>query len=136
MPKNAETLLTDFYDAWRAHDLDLMGTYLPDDFSHSLNIPTKMLAVGGARQGKGASLRRLAEIFQGFDTQYLEPSRLIMRDSQAILEVHTRCQHRASGVWLDTRKQHVWLLEDGWPVKLQEFYDLEQFEAFMSRARR
>jgi ketosteroid isomerase-like protein len=109
MPKNTETLLTDFYDAWRAHDLDLMGTYLPDDFSHSLNIPTHTLSVGGVRQGKSASLRRLAEIFQGFDTQYLEPSRLIVRDSQAILEVHTRCQHRASGVWLDTRKQHVWL---------------------------
>jgi ketosteroid isomerase-like protein len=129
-------LLTDFYDAWRAHDLDLMGTYLPDDFSHSLNIPAQTLSVGGVRKGKGDALKRLAEIFQGFDTQYLEPGRLIMRDGQAILEVHTRCQHRASGVWLDTRKQHVWLLEDGWPVTLQEFYDLEQFEAFMSCARR
>jgi hypothetical protein len=60
------------------HDLDLMGTYLPDDFSHSLNIPTKTLSVGGARQGKGDALKRLAKIFNGFDTQYLEPSRLII----------------------------------------------------------
>jgi hypothetical protein len=97
MPKNAETLLTDFLQC---------------------------------------ALKRLAEIFNGFDTQYLEPSRLIMRDSLAIVEVHTRCQHHASGVWLDTRKQHVWLLEDGWPVKLQEFYDLEQFETFMNCTRR
>lgn len=135
MPKSAEALLTDFYDAWRAHDLDLMGTYLPDDFSHSLNIPAETLSVGGMRQGKHASLTRLAAIFQGFDTQYLEPSQMIVRGSQAIVEVHTRCKHRASGVWLDTRKQHVWLLEDGWPVRLSEFYDVEQFKSFMSSAR-
>ncbi|HZP10419.1 nuclear transport factor 2 family protein [Methyloceanibacter sp.] len=136
MAKSSEALLTDFYDAWRAHDLDLMGTYLPDDFSHLLNIPPETLSVGGERLGKRASLMRLAEIFDGFDTQYLEPGRMIVRDAQAIVEVHTRCKHRASGVWLDTRKQHVWLLEDGWPVKLSEFYDLEQFKTFINRARR
>jgi ketosteroid isomerase-like protein len=136
MRKSTETLLTDFYDAWRTHDLDLMGMYLPDDFSHLLNIPAETLSVGGLRQGKRASLKRLAEIFDGFDTQYLQPGRFIVRDSQAIVEVHTRCRHRASGAWLDTRKQHVWQLEDGWPVKLSEFYDLDQFKVFMSRTRR
>ncbi len=136
MAKSVGPLLTDFYDAWRAHDLDLMGTYLPDDFSHVMNIPEKTLSAGGERQGKYASLKRLADIFDGFDTQYLEPGRLIVRESQTIVEVHTRCQHRASGLWLDTNKQHVWLLEDGWPVKLCEFYDLDQFETFMNRARR
>src|SRR5581483_6706751 len=91
---------------------------------------------GRPAQGKRASLKRLAEVFDRFDTQYLQPGRFIVRDSQAIVEVHTRCRHRASGAWLDTRKQHVWQLEDGWPVKLSEFYDLEQFKTFINRARR
>jgi hypothetical protein len=60
-----------------------------------LNIPTKTLSVGGVRQGKGDGLKRLAEIFNGFDIQYLEPSRLIMRDSQAIVEVHTPAAYTA-----------------------------------------
>ena len=41
MSLSAETILTDIYDAWRAHNLDLLATYLPDDFSHFINVPTE-----------------------------------------------------------------------------------------------
>jgi ketosteroid isomerase-like protein len=101
-----------------------------------LNIPAELLAAGGARQGKAEAIARLQAIFSGFDTQYLEPGEIIVRGNCAMLEVHSRCQDRATGKWLDTTKKHVWLLEDGWPVKLSEFYDLEQFEIFMHAARR
>ena len=136
MQKTAQSMLIDIYDAWRAHDLDWFATYLPSDFSHSLNIPVEMLSVGGARQGKAATIERLQEIFKGFDTQYLEPGEIMLKGNCAMLDVHTRCQDRSSGKWLDTTKKHLWLLEDGWPVRLSEFYDLEQFEIFMNAARR
>jgi hypothetical protein len=29
-----ETIINDIYDAWRAQDLDLFASYLPDDFCH------------------------------------------------------------------------------------------------------
>jgi hypothetical protein len=54
MTKPAKAILADIYDAWRAHDLDWLGTYLPAGFSHSLNIPMEMLPAGGLRLGKGA----------------------------------------------------------------------------------
>ena len=136
MPKSARALLTDLYDAWRAHDLDLLAIYLPSDFSHSLNIPVEVLPVGGPRRGKGEAIERLKQIFKGFDTQYLEPGEIVTNGNRFILDVHTRCQERASGTWLDTKKKHVWLIEDGWPVELSEFYDLEQFEIFMNAVRR
>jgi hypothetical protein len=60
---------------------------------------------------------------------------MTLDQSRAVLDVHTRCKHRLSGKWLDTTKKHVWLLEDGWPVRLSEFYDLEQFAAFMKTTR-
>jgi hypothetical protein len=41
------TNLVDIYDAWRDHDLDRLASHLPADFSHSLNIPREILAVGG-----------------------------------------------------------------------------------------
>ena len=81
----------------RAHDLDWLASYLPSDFSHASNIPSEILSAGGARQGKAASLERLEEIFQGFDTQYLEPGEIVVSGNRAILDVETKCQHRSSG---------------------------------------
>ncbi|MGH6736159.1 MAG: nuclear transport factor 2 family protein [Methyloceanibacter sp.] len=129
------TNLADIYDAWRDHDLDRLASYLPADFSHSLNIPREMIAAGGDRQGKAATILRLQEIFEGFDTQCIDPGLMRPDETRVVLDVHTRCKHRPSGKWLDTTKTHVWLLEDGWPVSLSEFYDLEQFAAFMKRTR-
>jgi hypothetical protein len=131
----AKTTLAEIYDAWRDHDLDRLASYLPSDFSHYINIPAEMLAVGGARHGKEAAIERLRQIFDNFDTQSIEPGPMSLDDIGASLDVQTHCMHRASHSWLHTTKKHVWLLEDGWPVSLSEFYDLEQFEAFMKSAR-
>jgi hypothetical protein len=128
---SAEAVLTDIYDAWRAHDLDLLATYLPDDFSHSINIPAEMHPLGGLRCGNPAALERLGQIFQQFDTRRLEPNRITLDTNGAAIEVLTRCRHRESGAWLDTIKSNIWALEDGWPVGLEEIYDLDRFRTFM-----
>lgn len=135
MPDSAKSILTDIYDAWRAHDLDLLGTYLPADFSHTLNIPPEMLSLSGVREGKFAALQRLAEIFDNFDSQHIEPGEILLFGDKVVTDVVTRCQHRLSGKWLCTTKKHIWRLEDGWPVELLEFYDLDQFEAFLKTTR-
>ena len=49
MSLSGETILTDIYDAWRAHNLDLLATYLSDDFSHFINVPTEMHPLGEVR---------------------------------------------------------------------------------------
>jgi hypothetical protein len=90
----AKTNLVDIYDAWRDHDLDRLASYLPSDFSHHLNIPTELIAVGGVRHGKGAAIKRLRQIFDSFDTQHLEPRPMSL--------------HRSSRTWLHTTKKHVW----------------------------
>ena len=54
MTHSTQALLDDIYDAWLAHDLDLLATYLPDDFSHFINIPTEMHPLGEVRHGKAA----------------------------------------------------------------------------------
>ena len=136
MPGSAKATLIDIYDAWRAHDLDWLGSYLPADFSHSMNIPAGQLDLSGMRDGKLAVLTRLREIFDSFDTQHLEPGALTLCGNKAVAAVTTRCLHRSSGTWLCTTKKHVWRIEDGWPVELSEFYDLDEFEVFMKKARR
>jgi ketosteroid isomerase-like protein len=131
----AKTTLIDIYDAWRAKDFDWLGTYLPADFRHSMNIPIETLALGGTRDGKGAALDRLREIFQVYDTRHFEVGKLIVEADRASVEVTTRCLLRGTGACLHTTKKHIWLLEDGWPVQLSEFYDLAEFDAFLKHAK-
>lgn len=133
--KPAKTNLVDIYDAWRDHDLDRLASYLPSDFSHHINIPVEFLAMGGVRLGKQAAIERLAQIFDSFDTQFIEPGPMHLDDIGASLDVQSHCLHRSSRTWLHTTKRHVWLMEDGWPVSLSEVYDLREFEAFMKGAR-
>jgi hypothetical protein len=132
--KPAKTNLVDIYDAWRDHDLDRLASYLPSDFSHHINIPVEFLPMGGVRLGKQAAIERLAQIFDSFDTQFIEPGPLRLDDIGASLDVKSHCLHRSSKTWLHTTKRHVWLMEDGWPVSLSEVYDLREFEAFMKGA--
>ncbi len=134
MTHSARAILTDVYDAWRAQNLDLLVSYLPDDFFHSINIPTEMHPLGGLRRGKDAALERLGLIFQQFDTGHLETSHMALHATAANVEVRTRCQHRESGLWLHTTKTNLWTLEDGWPMRLLERYDLGHFQEFMKSA--
>ncbi len=134
MSNSAQVILTDIYDAWRTQNLDLLATYLPDDFSHFINIPIEIHPLGEVRHGKSAVLERLGLIFQEFDTKRLEVSHIALNTNGVAVEVQTRCQHRESGALLDITKSNLWTLEDGWPVKLFEHYNLDRFRAFLKAA--
>ncbi len=131
MPKNARETLIDIYDAWRTNNFEWLASYLPADFSHSMNIPTDQFALSGFRQGKTESLNRLREILESFDSRHLDVGKLIVGQATATVDVTTRCERRSTGAWLRTTKKHVWRLEDGWPVSLSELYDLEEVHAFI-----
>lgn len=47
-----ETIITDIYDAWRAQDLEWLASYLPEDFSHMVYVPTEIHPLGGLCSGK------------------------------------------------------------------------------------
>jgi len=134
MTNSVEALLTDIYDAWRAENLDLLATYLPDDFSHFINIPTELHPLGEVRHGKAAVLERLGLIFEQFAVERLETSHFAINAHSATVEVRKCCRHRESGASLDLTRSDLWTLEDGWPVKLFEHYDLDRFGDFMRTA--
>ena len=132
MADMTESMLTDIYDAWRLRNLDWLATYLPDDFSHNINIPTELYPLGGLRQGKHATVARLRQIFQEFDTREFEFNLAGADDRGATFEIETRCLHGPTGAWLHSVKRNIWRLENGWPVALDEVYDLESFKAFLN----
>jgi SnoaL-like protein len=126
-----EAMLTDIYDAWRLRNLDWLASYLPDDFCHSINIPGELYPLGGVRRGKRAAVARLRQIFQEFDTREFEIDLAAADRRGTIFEIETLCLHRPTGTWLHSAKRNVWRLEDGWPVTLEEVYDLGRFKAFL-----
>ena len=127
-------ILGDIYDACRAQALDQLASYLPDDFCHVLCIPTEVFSLGGTRQGKGPAVERWDLIFRKFDFRLLDTRNLMVYRYHAAVEIPIHYVHRETGASFKSTKANFWTLEDGWPVKLAEYYDINQLQAFLSTA--
>jgi ketosteroid isomerase-like protein len=125
-----EVVITDIYDAWRSQDLDLLASYLPDDFCHVIYIPAEVHPLGGVSNGKRASLQRLSLIAQDFDFLCFDTSALIIQKERAGVEIPIRYRHRRTGAVLETKIANFWTFEEGWPVKLSEYHDISRIQAF------
>ena len=125
-----ETIIGDIYDAWRAQDLDWLASYLPDDFSHMIYIPTEVHPLGGLCRGKEAAVERLGLIAMQFDCLHFDTSDLMIRKERAGLEIPLRYRHRETGIQIETKMVNFWTFEDGWPVGLAEYHDIGRIQAF------
>jgi ketosteroid isomerase-like protein len=125
-----ETIIGDIYDAWRAQDLEWLASYLPDDFSHMIYIPTEVHPLGGLSRGKAATLQRLGLIACQFDFLRFDTSDLMIQKNRAGLEIPIQYRHKPTGTQLETIIVNFWTFEDGWPVKLAEYHDIGRIRAF------
>ncbi|HZP10422.1 nuclear transport factor 2 family protein [Methyloceanibacter sp.] len=125
-----EAIVTDIYDAWRRQDLDLLASYLPDDFCHIIHIPADIHPLGGTSFGKRPSLERLGLIATEFDFLSFDASDLMIHKERAGVEIPLRYRHRRTGAVLETVIANFWTFEDGWPVRLTEYHDLGRVRAF------
>jgi ketosteroid isomerase-like protein len=130
MAKTAGAILSDIYDAWRAQDLDWLASYLPDDFCHVMHIPTSVHPLGGARQGKTHAIERWAVLLARYEVLRYDTTNLIVDRNRAAVEVPLHYRHRNTGGDLETTAANFWMLEDGWPVKLTEYYDVAKLQTF------
>jgi ketosteroid isomerase-like protein len=126
------TIIDDIYGAWRDRDLDRLASYLPNDFCHTVNFPIALHSLGGVRQGKPAALARLEQAFSEFKVVRFDTSGLMVERDRAAVQIPAHCQHRKTGVLLKTIRAHFWTLEAGWPVTLNEYFDIGQVEDFIS----
>ena len=85
-----ETVISDIYDAWRSQDLDRFATYLPNDFSHVVYIPTEVYPLGGLCSGKKAALARLGLIAAEFDFLRFDTSARMIHKEHAGVEIPIR----------------------------------------------
>ncbi len=125
-----EAIVTEIYDAWRRRDLDLLASYLPDDFCHVIHIPPEIYPLGGTSTGKRPSLERLGLIAAEFDILSFDVSDLMIHKQRDGVEIPVRYRHRRTGTVLETVIANFWTFEEGWPVKLTEYHDLNRIKAF------
>jgi ketosteroid isomerase-like protein len=124
MMTKPETIVCEIYDAWRAQDLEWLASYLPDDFCHIIYIPQDIHPLGGACRGKAASIARLGVIVDDFEILQFDTSRLIANEDHAGVEIPVRYRHRETSVPLETTTGNFWTFEDGWPIQMIEYFDL------------
>jgi len=125
-----ETIINDIYDAWRSQDLDRLASYLPEDFSHMIYVPTEVHPLGGLCRGKEAAVGRFGLIAMQFDCLHFDTSDLMLRGNRAGLEIPVRYRHRETGIQIETMIVNFWTFEDGWPVGLSEYHDIGRIQAF------
>lgn len=130
MAKTVGAILGDIYDAWRAQDLDWLASYLPDDFCHVMHIPTSVHPLGGTRKGKRLAIQRWAQIVERYEILRFDTSDLIIERDRAAAEIPMHYRDRQTGTVLKTTTANFWRMEDGWPVKLTEYYDVAQLQTF------
>jgi len=128
--QSAQAIIGEIYDAWRAQDLEWLASYLPDDFCHTIYIPQGAHPWGGECRGKAATVARLGVIADDFEFLEFDTSGLIVHDNRGAVEIPARFRHRETGASLDTTIVNIWTFEDGWPVRLSEYHDVELIEAF------
>lgn len=126
-----ENIIADIYDAWRAQDMDWLASYLPEDFSHVVHIPREIHSLGGLSAGKLASVERLRLIAVQFDVLRFDTSDLMIVKDRAAAEIPVRYRHRESGAQLETMIGNFWTFEEGWPVRLVEYHDVDRIKAFV-----
>jgi len=136
MAKTAGAVLGDIYDAWRAQDLDWLASYLPDEFCHVMHFPTDIHPSAGLRQGKKAAVERWRPFVEDYEIVSFDTSDLIIERNRAAVEIPFHYRHKPTGKALVTIKANFWTLEDGWPVKLTEYYDVACLQSFVGSIRR
>jgi ketosteroid isomerase-like protein len=120
----------DIYDAWRAQDIEWLASYLPDDFNHMIYVPTEVHPLGGLSRGKAATLDRLRTIAQQLDFLRFDTSDLMVQKNRAGLEIPVQYRHKETGARLETTMVNFWTFEDGWPVKLARYHDIDRISTF------
>jgi len=57
---------------------------------------------------------------------------MIQKD-RAGVEIVGHYRHKATGLQIETTIVNFWTFEDGWPVRLSEYHDIERVQTFTAK---
>ena len=96
-----------------------------------MHVPADVHPMGGVHHGKAAVLERWRLSLVNYDVVSYDTSDLIVERNRAAAEIPFDYRHKPTGKVLSTIKANFWTLEDGWPVRLTEYYDVACIKSFV-----
>jgi ketosteroid isomerase-like protein len=125
-----ETIVEAAIRAWFLQDVDTTLAYCHDDVCYVIHGPPEAKF---ARQycGKGEVRAYLNSVCDAWDFIFMEPTG-VTNDGNMVREItRFRSRHKASGDILESVKRHVWIVEGGRIVRVDEFQDTPFMRAFL-----
>jgi ketosteroid isomerase-like protein len=120
----AEQLLRDFYAAYGRRDLTAMREFLAGkpglEWDMNPHDPDSRHLTGSE------AVEQLEAMFEAFDALTTDIEEVEERGNQLLMVVKHRARGRASGIVTERREVHLWTIEEGFPVRMQEFQTKEE----------
>jgi ketosteroid isomerase-like protein len=87
--------------------------------------------MAGACRGKKAVLDRWRVCIAPYDFLSFDTTNFLIEEDRAAVEIAFHYRHKRTGQDLRAIKANIWVLEEGWPVKLTEYYDVGALQSFL-----
>ena len=87
-------------------------------------------SLGRSAPRQGLAIERWGQISARYEILSYDTHRPLIEKNRAAVEIPLHYRHRETGTVLETTKANFWTLEDGWPVKLTEYYDIADSRPF------
>jgi ketosteroid isomerase-like protein len=98
-----------------------------------MNFPADLHPLAGEARGKAKVLERWRLYVEPLEFLRFDTSSLMVGKDRAAVEIPLHYRHKETGCDLVTTKANFWTLEDGWPVRLTEYYDVRTLERFSAQ---
>jgi ketosteroid isomerase-like protein len=125
------TLLQNIYQYFREKRLADVVELLSDDFKYKAQLPDDLPGDGMRARSRAELALITHKSMQDFDVLALEPGPIMVADGHARAEPAITFKHKKSGKILEMRFVHDWRVADGKAQELEQWYDVEQLQAFV-----
>ena len=132
---NTEEIVRNCYDAWAKHDLDAVVASMAENCVYTVHVPVDVLSFAGPHHGRQAIRACLTQVLEQFSFLAHVVDALHVSCNAARAQVVYYYLHTGSGEQIDGRIRHVWRVEKGEVVQLDEYHDVERLRAFVQMVR-
>jgi ketosteroid isomerase-like protein len=124
-----ETIVEAAMRAWFLQDVDTTLAYCRDDICYVIHGPPEE-SFARAHLGKAEVRAYLDSVCAAWDFIVMQPTGIISSGNTVREVTRFRSRHKASGNILESIKRHVWTIETGRIVRVDEFQDTPFMQAF------
>lgn len=125
------TFLQAIYDAYREKRIEDVLSSVDDEFRFVIHLPQELFPGGDKPRDKAETAQIIRHYMEAYDFLSYEPGPIIVTGDKATAQAHVRLRHKKSGKILETKFKHLWHIQNGKAVMLEESFDVPVIAAFL-----